>query len=602
MRFCAVTILLLLCIFCAFGKTHEIRNGEGIQNLRAYESVYSTSEPTYVNEITEADWNLPDKAFAFGISGRVKWVKYDFYNPQPIPLKRFIYVPYHHIHKIDVYEKTDSVIRVISKTGTARHAALKSLDARGYPIKVYLPSGHSSIIFKYDHVNLPLRTSAFLMTGKEVKATIAKNKSIIWFWKGVFFMALLFSLLLYFSSHIKLFLYYFLLNLGVAFFIGSDIGDFMNLLDYDIYNRILDLKQFGNVLLLFFFPLFLNELTPIKHFHPKIWKIMYYGIYFTIVLLIITLFNAVKTSILLWFITYYFIIFSSIVFLWQLYLLVLATLKKQKNGWELLIIYGMYIFVVNLSIILPNMGIKRDGLFAYNFVLISSIGEILIFLFLMGTNAIRVFTDHNSLLKKQQKHQKEIINAIVESQELERNKIGGEMHDRIGANIALIRHNIDQSNRPIIHLIDDTIDTIRSISHGLMTPRVHNGDFEEEIKNLCYLSSDEKMKVKYYFHQWPQLNASEVPTHLYRIVQELLQNASKHSEATKVHVQFLKRENDISLLYEDNGKGLVYDESRKEGRGLIGIENRVQLINGILHVDSGLNNGLSVMIELKINT
>lgn len=600
MRSCTVSIFLILT--CAvFGKTHEIIDDEGIQNLKPFESVYYSSQQIYVADITEAEWELPCKSVRLGISSKVKWVKYDFFNPEPIELKRFIYLPYHHVNKIDVYEQTDSLIRVISKTGTARHSALKSLNTRGYPIKISFPPGHSSIIFRYQHLNLPLRTSAFLMTNKEVKGVIAQNKNIIWFWKGVFFVALLFSLLLYFSSHIKLFLYYFLFNFGLALFIGSEIGDFMNLIDYDVYNRILDIKQFGNALLLLFFPLFLNELTPIKQFHPKAWKIMYYGIYFTIVLMIASLFSSVKASSILWFSTYYFIIYSSAVLLWQLYLLVLATLKKQKNGWELLIVYTAYIIVVNRSIILPNMGIKQDGLYAYNFVLFSSIGEILIFLFLMGTNAIRVFVDHNNLLEKQQKHQKEIIKAIVESQEIERNKIGGEMHDQIGANIALIRNNVDQANRPIIHLIDDTIETIRSLSHGLMTPHVHNGDFEEEIKNLCYLSSDEKMKVKYYFHKWPQLNAGELPTHLYRIVQELLQNAMKHSDATKVHVQFLKRENDISILYEDNGKGLVYSESRKEGRGFIGIENRVQLINGMLHVDSALNNGLSVMIEVKLN-
>lgn len=594
-----LTILYLMCCIAVFSNTIEVNKTRNITNLEDYENVCYSSDQLYISDLVACEWPHPNSSHSFKIDEPIKWVKYDFHNTQNEELKKFIYLPYHYIYKIDVYQKIATGYHIITKTGTSRNPNVKDLDARGYPIKITIPKGHSSIIIRYDNGNLPLRASAFFMSNKQMKQVLSNTMNKIWFWRGVFTVALLFSLMLYFASKNKLFLYYFLFNIGVALSLGSEVGDFMNLLGADVNSRVLDIKELGNIFILLFFPLFINAYTPVKNIHPKLWKIMYGGSFLAIFLMVYTFIPGAKQTELFLYIFYYFFLYTAAVLYYHVYLLLVAVRRKQKHALELFLLYAAYIFFVTLGVVLPTFEITGDNLYTYNYILFTSIGEILFFLFLIGANVIKVYISNNELLEKQKLHQQEIINAIVDSQEIERNKIGSEMHDLIGASIAMVRNNVDPDNKPIINLIDDTITTIKSLSNGLMTPRVKDGDFEEEIKHLCNLSSGEKMKVQYYFHDWPQLRKNDLSTHLYRIVQELLHNAMQHSNASKVHVQFLKRENDLCVLYEDNGKGLEYNESRKMGRGLMGIENRVQLIHGLLHVDSGANNGLSVMIEIK---
>jgi signal transduction histidine kinase len=83
-------------------------------------------------------------------------------------------------------------------------------------------------------------------------------------------------------------------------------------------------------------------------------------------------------------------------------------------------------------------------------------------------------------------------------------------------------------------------------------------------------------------------------------VQELLQNAVKHSGATEVAIQFLVHHDGLrTLMYEDNGSGFDYVVKRKSGLGLINIENRVKLINGSIRFDTRANGkGTTIIIEV----
>jgi signal transduction histidine kinase len=231
----------------------------------------------------------------------------------------------------------------------------------------------------------------------------------------------------------------------------------------------------------------------------------------------------------------------------------------------------------------------------------SSMLEIFTFLFIMGRETFKIYIDRATLLEKQKNHQQEIISAIVNSQEQERNKVGAELHDMIGANISVIKQNVDSENTGLNKIIDDTVDTVRKLSHGLMTPKVSGDSFANEIKDLCLLSSNENMKVEYYFHNWEAINDKEISTHLFRIVQELLQNALKHSNASRVHIQFFREKNTIQFTYEDNGVGFDIKNNKENGRGFINIKHRTKLISGALTIESSPGNGLSIMITLSLS-
>ena len=89
---------------------------------------------------------------------------------------------------------------------------------------------------------------------------------------------------------------------------------------------------------------------------------------------------------------------------------------------------------------------------------------------------------------------------------------------------------------------------------------------------------------------------SEVEIALYRIVQEALQNVLKHAQAKNLFVQLNKHKDHLSLMIEDDGKGL--DNEDNEGMGLKNIRQRVQLLKGVFTVDSSPEKGTILNIQI----
>lgn len=227
--------------------------------------------------------------------------------------------------------------------------------------------------------------------------------------------------------------------------------------------------------------------------------------------------------------------------------------------------------------------------------------EIFMFMLLLAKETFSVYDHRADLLEKQKVHQSEIIKAIVDSQEKERNRVGRELHDLIGANISVIKQQIDKRNSTLRSVVEQTIESVRNLSHGLVTPMIANDEFVDEVNELCFLFSDLGFKVKSHFHNWNKIDNSKVATHIYRILQELLQNAVKHSKAKEVLIQFIiNKEGELTVMYEDDGIGFDYDEAyANKCLGLININNRVTLIGAKLSFDTMKgSNGTTVIISI----
>jgi len=321
-------------------------------------------------------------------------------------------------------------------------------------------------------------------------------------------------------------------------------------------------------------------------------KMTYFGAF----LWALGLIPIVKETPFFYYSVWYLIIQTAIVLLAQLYFLIITLRNKEKNSILLLILYIIYIFTGIYEVLLPNVGLKSDSIDVFDMLLKSSILEIFTFMLLMGKELFTIFKDRNNLLVEQKKLQQEMLKAVVTSQEKERNTLGRELHDMIGANMSVVKQNIDKSNSGLVKIMDDTIDSVRSLSHGLMTPKVEGDQLMDEIIDLCLLCTSDNLKVNYYFHNWKSLKNKESSTHLYRIVQELLQNTIKHSEANEAYLQIIRNGEKVTLLFEDNGKGFNVEKLRKKGKGLLGIQHRTEILKGKLRYDSS-SNGTSIELN-----
>ncbi|MBP6756749.1 MAG: histidine kinase, partial [Bacteroidia bacterium] len=91
-------------------------------------------------------------------------------------------------------------------------------------------------------------------------------------------------------------------------------------------------------------------------------------------------------------------------------------------------------------------------------------------------------------------------------------------------------------------------------------------------------------------------------TVLYRVLQELVGNVVKHSEATHVQVQLIRNEKELTMMVEDDGRG--FDTAKiadYKGIGLKNIISRIDFLNGKVNFDSSPNSGTTVVVEVPLS-
>ena len=581
-------------------KVHQL---EEPLTLNEYTYLFSTKNKELgIDDILNAKFEYTPDGLNIGLTDKIHWVKFYFENTSNQTKEFYFFFPYSDINKIEPFIIYNKKIDRLKPIGTFYSQKNKDFPSRGYPILLKLKPGKTTLIIKVEHLYLPLRGISFLLTEKQVLTNTLDTQKVLSMWQGILLFVLIFTFAMFFLLRIKTFLYYSVLNLGILLFFFAEVGDYFLFFDRDIYDHIIDIKHLGNVMVLIFLPLFINELADIKSPRPLLWKIMMSTMGIGPIAWAICLIPAVKDTYFLYYTTFYFIIGSGLMFLLMLYFTFVAFRKKHKNALAVFIIYLFYFSAAFINVILPNLGAMHSELMVYNSFIYGSLFEFSAFLVLIGNETLSVYKQRTRLLEKQKNHQAEIIKAIVESQEHERNKVGRELHDMIGANISVIKQQVDKKNKSLISVVERTIDAVRNLSHGLITPLIKDDEFVDEINELCVLFSDIDIQVKSHFHNWNKNIAPEKATHLYRIVQELLQNAVKHSQAKMVFIQFIvDNAGKLTLMYEDDGVGFDYNnEFNKKGLGLINIDNRLKLIGAKGFYDTQPNgNGTTIIIEVE---
>ncbi len=207
------------------------------------------------------------------------------------------------------------------------------------------------------------------------------------------------------------------------------------------------------------------------------------------------------------------------------------------------------------------------------------------------------------------------LKAVFTAQEDERARIAKDLHDGIGQQISAIRMFFQSLTKAILKskpklkrdidkvdkMITDTGTDIRDISHQMMPKALTELGLVDALEDLlenCFI----KTKVKYNFENvgFEKRLPANVEVDLYRISQELLQNIIKHSGASKVDIQLMKMKNHCVLIVEDNGKGIMADES-SDGIGMLNINNRLRTINGNLNMDSEKDEGTTATIRIALD-
>ena len=211
------------------------------------------------------------------------------------------------------------------------------------------------------------------------------------------------------------------------------------------------------------------------------------------------------------------------------------------------------------------------------------------------------------LLKQQRLN---TMQNLISGQEMERQRIAGELHDGIGGALAGIKlklqninvkiHEENKNLENVILNVDNLYREVRTISHDLAPPQLKNSVFTEVISQLAQdLRTATSLKISLEFMEEEKLNhiSEDVQVAIYRMIQELLKNSLQHAQCSHVEISLSKYDNELNLLLEDNGIGFN-TQKKASGMGLRNIQARVKALEGEYVIDSKSGRGSAFNITI----
>ncbi len=209
-----------------------------------------------------------------------------------------------------------------------------------------------------------------------------------------------------------------------------------------------------------------------------------------------------------------------------------------------------------------------------------------------------------------------VSRKLIEAQENERARIARELHDDIGQRLALLSVTLEQlkragsdskkENRDYISelqkQIQETSTAVHALSHELHSSNLRYLDLASAMKGFCTeLSTQQAVQVEFSHSDIPGSIPQDISLCLFRILQEGLHNAVKHSHVQEYQVELLGTAGALHLTIRDFGLGFdVQAAIRGPGLGLSSMRERLKLVNGDLSIQSQPGSGTTIHARVPL--
>ena len=214
-------------------------------------------------------------------------------------------------------------------------------------------------------------------------------------------------------------------------------------------------------------------------------------------------------------------------------------------------------------------------------------------------------------------YQKELLNAGVLAQEAERERIATELHDSIGgllsatkiyvSNISpqLSSEQFELFKTKALQTLNENIGEVRTITNDLFPPSLEHIGLVGACRKLTEKLGDLKQIAVDFHANSEQRFEMDQEKATFRILQELISNTLKHSEANNVALHFRFTANQLSIDYKDDGQG--FDRQAYEAKkdrtsfGLKNLESRIAFLNGEITYETAPGQGVAVALNIPLS-
>ena len=242
-------------------------------------------------------------------------------------------------------------------------------------------------------------------------------------------------------------------------------------------------------------------------------------------------------------------------------------------------------------------------------LLVLLLAGVVIFLVYRSKQRTKTLSQERQMSELMRQQELVAVNAMLEGQETERKRIGQDLHDNIGSLLATARMQVsaakdgqDAQIDNVSEILDEAASEVRKISHNLVSGTLSKFGLIPAIKELAErIDTTTNLEVSFTSIGMDGRLSAMQEVNLYRIAQELISNAIKHSFASKLKIKVQKQSKEILLQIKDDGIGLSNETNANlSGVGLKNIQGRVNALSGSFDMVSEPGKGTQSNIRIPI--
>ena len=252
-------------------------------------------------------------------------------------------------------------------------------------------------------------------------------------------------------------------------------------------------------------------------------------------------------------------------------------------------------------------------------VYIIILGSLGILTFVVGF-AVFIMIYQKRMLQEQEKrrildleYQQLMIQSQIDSQEVERKRIAADLHDSIGSllwaaklNIGFLGRSLDldgelkNSYQETMKILDQSIDSVKRISWELTPEAFQHTGLSSSIKELCSRLDGKGLSLMFQEVGTGIFWKDDRALMVFRIVQELINNAVKHAKAKRIKVELIWKEKDLVIEVSDDGIGFTPNDTTQNGLGWWNITHRSKKIGATVLVNENVQTGAAIELIVPL--
>ena len=217
----------------------------------------------------------------------------------------------------------------------------------------------------------------------------------------------------------------------------------------------------------------------------------------------------------------------------------------------------------------------------------------------------------NTMIDRIKDEREHRLSAMYDGQEMERQRVSRELHDGLGQKLVgakLQLENCESQDLPCLqktfgeirNVFGSLIEETRQISSDLMPPALNELGLVNALENLCITSGRQSnIRIEFSSNLTEVISEEKTTVYLYRIAQEALNNAVRHSGADDISMHLTVNKENLILIIEDNGRGFDPENNGPgTGNGLYNMQERARILGGTFNVETGPGKGTTIRIKI----